>query len=394
MSMSIDRWGPLLMIVGSLLAPAPALAQSPRSKPASLPPLVHKMSPAQTAQARAAIDRGLAFLKSRQDKTGGWSEAYGPAVTAIVAQAFARDATYGPKHPIVRRALTGILRHAQPDGGIYDRRQNLANYQTTVALMLLATLDEPAHAVRIKKAQAFLTHLQYDAGESIREDNAWYGGAGYNDAKRPDLSNTQMMIEALHESGLSKDDPVYRRAVAFISRCQLNGATNDQRFALGTTDGGFIYSPNAGGESKASERLQEGTAPLRSYGSMTYAGFKSMLYANVPRDDARIVACLAWIRRHYTLECNPNMPGKQSAEGLYYYYHVFAKALDTWGESILKDAKGVPHDWRNELCRKLLSLQREDGSWVNDQPRWLEGDASYVTGLTILTLQTALESHP
>ena len=88
------------------------------------------------------------------------------------------------------------------------------------------------------------------------------------------------------------------------------------------------------------------------------------------------------------------MPGKQSTEGLYYYYHVFAKALRTWGEPILKDAKGVPHNWRNELCRKLLSLQREDGSWVNDQPRWLEGDASYVTGLTILTLQTALDKRP
>ncbi len=391
MFMSPRRWGLLLLIVGALFAPTRALAQSPRSKPASRRLLVKSLSPALAAQSQAAIDRGLAFLKSRQDKNGGWSETYGPAVTAIVATAFAQDAKHGPKHAIVRRALAGILRYEQRDGGIYERRRNLANYQTTIVLTLLAKLDEPAQAARIKKAQAFLTNLQYEAGESIRADNPWYGGAGYNDAKRPDLSNTQMMIQALHDSGLSKDDPVYRRAVAFISRCQLNGATNDQRFARGTTDGGFIYSPNAGGESKASERLQEGTAPLRSYGSMTYAGFKSMLHANVPRDDARITACLAWIRHHYTLDANPNMPGKQSTEGLYYYYHVFAKALHTWGEPMLKDARGVPHDWRAELCRKLVTLQREDGSWVNDQPRWLEGDASYVTGLTILTLQTALD---
>lgn len=392
MLISHARWGLSFVFVGSVLAPT--FAQAPRSRLAERPAPARPLSAAQTAQVQAAIGRGLAFLKSRQDAEGGWGERYGPAVSAIVTQAFAQDAKYGPKHPIVRRALAGIFRYEQRDGGIYERKRNLANYQTTVVLMLLAKLDEPAQAARIKKAQAFLTKLQYDDGESIREDNPWYGGAGYDDSKRPDLSNTQMMIQALHDSGLPKDDPVYRRALAFVSRCQLNGATNDQRFALGSTDGGFIYSPNAGGESKASEQLQEGTAPLRSYGSMTYAGFKSMLHASVPRDDARITACLGWIRRHYTLDSNPNMPGKQSAEGLYYYYHVFAKALHVWGEPILKDAKGVPHDWRSELCRKLLSLQREDGSWVNDQPRWLEGDAIYVTGLSILTLQTAIDECP
>ncbi len=240
MLMSLRRLGWMLMIVGALCAPTRALAQSPRSKPASEPLPVKRLSPALAARSQAAIDRGLAFLKSRQDKDGGWSESYGPAVTAIVATAFAQDAKHGPKHPIVRRSLASILRYEQRDGGIYERRRNLANYQTTVVLMLLAKLDGPTHAARIKKAQAFLTNLQYDDGESIRKDNAWYGGAGYNDAKRPDLSNTQMMIQALHDSGLSKDDPVYRSAAAFIARCPLNGAADDPRFARGTTDGALV----------------------------------------------------------------------------------------------------------------------------------------------------------
>jgi len=394
MHAGFHRGGLMFAVVVSALMPENALAQTPRGKPAATPMPLKRLPPAMAAQAQAAIDRGLGFLKSRQDRNGGWSGSYGPAVSAIVATAFVQDAKYGPKHAVVRRALAGILRHEQRDGGIYERKRNLANYQTTVVLMLLARLDEPAQAERIAKAQAFLTNLQYDDGESIDKDNAWYGGAGYDNSKRPDLSNTQMMIQALHDSGLAKGDPVYQRALAFVTRCQLNGSTNDQRFAKGTTDGGFIYSSNAGGESKASEKLQEGTAPLRSYGSMTYAGFKSMLHASVPRDDARITACLGWIRRHYTLDANPNMPGKQSAEGLYYYYHVFAKAMHAWGEPVIKDAKGVPHHWRSELCRKLVSLQRADGSWVNDQPRWLEGDASYVTGLTILTLQAARDTRP
>lgn len=339
-----------------------------------------------------AVDRGLAFLMSRQDRTGGWTDSFGPAVTSIVAKAFAQDDDYGPRHPIVARALANILRFQQQDGGFYERRQNLANYQTTVVLMFLGTLDDPAQGPRVARAQAFLTKLQYDTGESIAEENPWYGGAGYNRRKRPDLSNTQMMIEALHQSGLRKDDPVYRRALRFISRCQLNEATNDLPLARGRTDGGFIYSPNAGGESKASEKLEEGRAPLRSYGSMTYAGFKSLLYANVSREDPRITACLRWIRRNYTLETNPGMTGRQSKEGLYYYYYVFARALDAWGEPEIVDAKGTAHVWREELCDKILSLQRADGGWVNESPRWLEGEANYTTGLTILTLQTAVEN--
>jgi len=77
-----------------------------------------------------------------------------------------------------------------------------------------------------------------------------------------------MMLEALHQSGLSKDDPVYQRALVFVTRCQMNGATNDMNFAKNATDGGFIYAPHQKGESKAAGLLEFG-APLRSYGSMT-----------------------------------------------------------------------------------------------------------------------------
>lgn len=369
--------------VGCLFAILPAYAEPAKPPSPVLPPGLE-------AQARKAVDRGLVYLRSKQDKDGGWTAMYGPAVTAIVAQAFAQQDEYGPRHPIVRRAVSGILRYQQTDGGIYERRQNLANYQTSIVLMLLASLDDPQHKARVAKAQAFLTKLQFDENESVDVDNAWYGGAGYNELKRPDLSNTQMMLEALRQSGLSKEHPVYRRALKFVSRCQLNEATNDLPLAKGFSGGGFIYSPNQRGESKASENLEEGQAPLRAYGSMTYAGFKSMLYASVGRDDPRIAACLKWIGRHYTLDENPNMPGQQSAEGLYYYYHVFARALDAWGEPLIVDAEGTPHHWRRDLCRKLISLQKQDGSWVNTQPRWLEGDPNYVTGLMVLTLQTTL----
>jgi squalene-hopene/tetraprenyl-beta-curcumene cyclase len=376
------------------VADAQSQPQSPASQAASRPAAKEvrgSLSPQSASEAQKAIDRGLAFLRSKQEDNGGWTAAYGPAVTAIVAQGFCQDKSYGPKHAIVQRALAGISPFEQADGGIYERQQNLANYQTSVVLMMLCALDDPQQKERIAKAQKFLKDLQYDASESVDPNDPWYGGAGYNERKRPDLSNTQMMLEALHQSGLPANDPVYQRALVFVSRCQMNEATNDQAFAKGAKDGGFIYSSNAGGESKADEGTHEGNVPLRSYGSMTYSGFKSMLYANVGRDDPRIKATLEWIRRNYTLDQNPGMPEKRAHEGQYYYYHVFARALAAWGEPVIVDASGQAHNWREDLCRKLVSLQKPDGSWTNEADRWLEGDASYVTGLTILTLQTALK---
>ena len=123
---------------------------------------------------------------------------------------------------------------------------------------------------------------------------------------------------------------------------------------------------------------------------MTYAGFKSLLYARIDRDDVRVQRAIDWIRRYYTLDHNPNMPHAQSLEGLYYYFHVFARAMDAWGEDVFVDALGTPHRWRTELCHALSARQRKDGSWINEADRWYEGNPHLVTAYALLALQTAL----
>ena len=70
---------------------------------------------------------------------------------------------------------------------------------------------------------------------------------------------------------------------------------------------------------------------------MTYAGLKSMIYAGLDRDDPRVKAALTYITQHYTLDENPGL-GQQ---GLYYYYHTFAKTMAVLGEPTLIDAAGV-----------------------------------------------------
>ena len=161
-------------------------------------------------------------------------------------------------------------------------------------------------------------------------------------------------------------------------------------------DGGFIYAPfrpgsEAGPESKALTQQVGGRTGPRSYGSMTYAGFMSMLYANVARDDPRIRAAFEWIRKHWRLDSNPNMPETQSKQGLFYYYHMFAKALRAWGHDEIADFRGEKHNWREELIEILHAQIRDDGSWVNAEERWLEGSPLLVTTYVTLALQEWLK---
>jgi squalene-hopene/tetraprenyl-beta-curcumene cyclase len=80
------------------------------------------------------------------------------------------------------------------------------------------------------------------------------------------------------------------------------------------------------------------------------------------------------------------MPPQQGQRGLYYYYNTMAKTLDVLGEDAFADAKGVQHDWRADLFHALAKRQRPDGSWVNENDRWMEGDPNLVTGYALMAL--------
>jgi squalene-hopene/tetraprenyl-beta-curcumene cyclase len=204
------------------------------------------------------------------------------------------------------------------------------------------------------------------------------------------LSNTHYFVEALRASGRPADDPAIQKALVFISRCQnLESEHNTLPFAAKDPDGGFVYMPVVA-EASGQERRGGGggggaggeAAALRSYGSMTYAGLKSMIYAGLTPEDKRVHAALGWIKKNYDLTQNPG----QGQNGLYYYYQTFSKALDTLKLADLEDASGKKHDWRTDLVSALAEKQNDDGSWVNASPRWMEGDPILVTGYVLMVL--------
>ena len=356
-------------------------------------PIARAIPPPQTSAAELTA-RGAKYLLATQTREGAWAPQAGPGITCLVLKALIAEPTVGPHHLAVRRGLDWVLTFQHDDGGFYSAEGLIKNYETAVAISMLATVPGDRYRDRIHRAQRFLKDLQWDEGEGKSPDDVWYGGAGYGKHKRPDLSNTQMMLEALHDSGLPRDDPAYRKALVFISRCQMLGESNDQPFARGSTQGGFVYTAANGGQSKAGTIDIDGRQELRTYGTMTYAGFKSMLYAGLTRDDPRVTAALDWIGRHWTLDYNPNMPQRQSKQGLFYYYHVFGRAMQAFGQNTIRDHAGREHHWRRELIAKLASLQKPDGSWVNTEDRWMEGIPALTTAYAMLALEAAQPPAP
>lgn len=324
--------------------------------------------------------RAVAFLKARQNDDGSWTHSSAVGITGLVTSALLKSGIAADE-TMIASALKQMESNVQLNGGVFAPNTIHRNYDTCIAIMAFSAANTTGRYDKIiEQANGFLAGLQWDEGEGIESSDPAWGGAGYGKHQRPDLCNTEFMIEALHKEGLSDDDPAMQKLLIFVSRTQnLESEHNTTEFAGLINDGGFFYTPAAGGDSKAGTEANGG---LRSYGSMTYAGVKSLIYAGLKPGDPRIQAATEWIRRNYTLDQNPGL----GAQGLYYYFHTFAKTMDAFGDNEFVDADNHKHDWRQELATRLSGLQQPNGSWINPADRWEEGDPHLVTAYCLLAL--------
>ena len=359
-------------------------------------------------EVNTAPERGLAWLVKQQEADGSWR--HHPAITALAVTALYRAGRplTAEEQTVAGKALQFVLSNVRTNGAIFagDDKDKYPNYSTAICAMALLASGKPEYTDIIRGGRRFLLNSQFDEQTGYATNDASYGGIGYGKRERPDMSNMQWSLEALRltealdkpaaEDGSFKPRPASKlhwdKAVQFLQRCQNLPEKNDQMWvksALPEDHGGFIYMP--GDPAKGLPALSfandgqpvDEKTPLRSYASMTYAGLKSYLYAELQKDDPRVMAALHWLQKNYSMEENPGL-GKQ---GLFYYYHTAAKALTVFGSDTITDATGKSHDWRYELMNKLVSLQKSDGFWINDNNRWWENDPVLVTSYSLLALE-------
>ncbi len=367
------------------------------------------------ADARVMAAKGIDWLRAQQDPSGAWGvtpdKPAFPAITALITTALIDQASQSGADPMadpaIAKAVAYILSKRQSDGGIYDKL--LPSYNTAICATMLASLNTPEARDAVAKAAEFLKSIQYsegvvitdnpDQGQKVDPAHPYYGGWGYGKHGRPDISNTAFAIEALHAAGVSETDASFQRALVFLKRLQMDGSVNDMDYAKGSKQGGFIYAagtsqndPGSGlsySAGQIEETLDDGSeiSRMRAYGSVSYQGFKSLIYAGLSKNDPRVQSVMRWVSENYTVKENPGM----GAAGQYYYYLAMARALDAIGaEYITQPARpDAPIRWGQDLTEQLRTLQSDDGSFKSLNPRWMEDNQILITTYSVLALQTA-----
>ncbi len=328
-----------------------------------------------------AVDRGLDWLARNQNPDGSWD--YGergsncPGITANVVWAFLQ-AGYSEHVPTVRNALDFVLSRQQEDGSVQG-----CTYRTSLAVIALVATGNPAYHDAIDRAVDWLIEAQNREGKDYAAhgypglscpdgEACWaYGGWNYGISGvqvdeqrgthvRSDNSNTQFAIAALASAGVQADDPLWARALDWVSRCQSH-------------DGGFGYQAPAAGS---------------TYGSMTAAGLWEFGVMGVPQDDPRVQGALDWLTRNYAYHENPR------AGDWWHFYYLWsaARALLHHGyPGTLIPQPGLA-GWYYDFAGYLVQYQGEDGSWTGTH-RYADGKLheppEYATPLAILVLSKA-----
>ncbi len=376
--------------------PAHEAAPSVSQAPASVEGAAGSARPAATemeTRARAALDRGLDYLVAQQQTNGVWSNAQFPALSALPLWTLS-IAKRPQDAEAAARAERFVAGCAQPDGGIYvvvpgRRGGALGTYNTAICMTALHSLGNPAHHPLIRKARTYVAETQ------LLGDDEYRGGFGYEkNSRQPyaDLNNTAWALSAMRVTqdveetrppGEPRVDVDWDAALAFVNKMQLASEEANPEDA-----GGFMYKP--ADPNKAGVATNAAGRPyLRSYGSITYSGLLSLIYAQVERSDPRVVSAVDYARRHWTLDENPGM----GLQGLYYYYTIMARSLAATGLAELPpiEAGGEPIQWREALIAKLITLQQPDGSWVNSNNRFWENDPILATAYATLAMEYALD---
>jgi len=295
-----------------------------------------------TPAARAAVEKGLAYLASIQQSDGSFGETrYGShvGISSLACLAFMADGHMpdrGPYGEVVRKGLEFVLDNASESGLIAASTSHGPMYGHGFATLFLGEVygmtGDPRCREALLKAVRLIVNSQNPEG-------GWRYQPVPVDA---DVSVTICQVMALRSArnaGLSVPKTTIDRAVSYVRRCQ------------NPSDGGFRYTLAGGG----------------SLFPRSAAGVATLFYAGIYEDEA--------IERglEYVHESGSTDGFGQGSHFFYGHYYASQAMFLAGGEDWAK--------WFPRVRDMIVKAQNADGSW-----RANHGN-SYGTAMSLLVIQ-------
>lgn len=343
-----------LPIVGGLQSRPAAAPTAAEIVPRSDPPEI-------TPAARRAIDRGLEYLVSQQNRDGSWRTkgsvgSYPVAMTSLAGLALIAGGstpTQGPYARNVSSALTFILKSARRDGLIAQlEEESHCMHGHGFALLFLAecygTEEDTQRAAQIKLA------LQRGIELTARSQSVAGGWLYTPDSGGDEGSVTVTQVQALRackNAGIAVPKRVIDRAMKY-----LDDSTNP--------DGGIRYQVSDTGPS----RPAISAAAVACY-------YNAGLYT-----DPRAQKALEFVEN----ELSPRRGEPNRYFGHYFYAHLYMS-------QVMYLAGGAKwNDYFPAMRQILIDRQsRDDGSWDGDHV-----GPTYGTAIALIILQMPYKNLP
>jgi len=355
----------------------------------------------------AALAQATRYIVSHQSSDGSWkSKTYGcfkegPALTAYILNGllFFPDPT-GQNVTAFRKGVDYLVNMVEEDGSIRTGLFGLTFPVYTAASAARVVVMENSTPQKQRAQKSWLAYLrtrQFTKSLGWTLDDPDYGGWSYfhgiphkspkssleDTLLRSNLSSTLFALGALRAAHVPHNDPAWRDALVFVTRCQNFSEDPNQADPL-FDDGGFFFSPENPVQNKAGAgpQVRFGRQRFYSYGSATCDGIRAMLLCGLGPDHPRVIAARRWLENNFSAETQPGhfIEQREVLRDATYYYYVWsvAHALSRLNLTDLDTPQGKIH-WAAELAEELLQRQRPDGSWENPYTDAKEDDPLVAT---------------
>ena len=275
-----------------------------------------------TPAAERAIERGLAYMASRQAKNGSWGASRSggdTGITALAGLAFLAGGhlpdrgKYGSR---VSKAVDYIIKNTRDDGFITSGHSNM--YAHGFATLFLAEVYGTTRSPKVKETLIRAVGL-------IEGTQSPKGGWRYNPVPLDaDISVTICQIMALRaarNSGIKVQERVIKNGIKYIKYCQCK-------------DGGFGY-----------------TGPTSSGFARTAAGVCSLYYAGEYEDsDKSIRRGLDYLFRMYA-------KGGTAVRSHFFYGNYYA------AQAMFQAGGKYWQSYFPKMRDELVKMQTSSGAW-------------------------------